>query len=153
MNLTLNRIFKGPTYTIGRLFIDGQYFCDTLEDKDRGLTQNTNLSEINRRKIKHVTAIPTGTYDITLNIRSPKYSNFARYNWAKKYDGYIPRLLDVPGFDGILIHPGNHEAHTSGCILVGQNKIKGKVINSVNTWSMLMEKLLKSSENISITIR
>jgi mannose-6-phosphate isomerase-like protein (cupin superfamily) len=138
MKLTLTRRFKGEKYTIGRLEIDGEYFCDTIEDKDRGLTQDMNSSEIANIKVKHQTAIPSGSYTITLKVQSPKYSQRSQYNFCK---GYLPRLLDVPGFDGILIHIGNKHEDSSGCILVGENKVKGQVINSTATFKKLYEKL------------
>ena len=105
MKLLLKRIAQKPDYTIGRLYIDGQYFCDTLEDTVR------------EKKIMHKTAIPEGTYEVIVN-RSPKF----------KRD--LPRLLNVPNFEGILIHRGNTPNDTSGCILVGENKVKGKLVNS-----------------------
>ncbi|MDR2651175.1 MAG: DUF5675 family protein, partial [Prevotellaceae bacterium] len=92
-------------------------FCDTLEDTDRGLTQAMPLEEIKQKKIPHETAIPTGVYKVIANL-SP----------AKKR--ILPRLLDVPGFSGILIHRGNTKNDSSGCILTGENRVKGKVINS-----------------------
>ena len=150
MKLTLTRRFKGEIYTIGRLEIDGEYFCDTIEDKDRGLTQEMNSSEIANIKVKHQTAIPSGTYVVTLKVQSPKYSQRSQYNFCK---GYLPRLLDVPGFDGILIHIGNRaddgtgRGDSSGCILVGENKVKGQVINSTATFKKLYEKLKKASDN------
>ena len=64
MKLLLKRVAKRDTYTIGKLYIDGQYFCDTIEDKDRGLKQNTPLSTIKNTKIQNKTAIPTGTYNV-----------------------------------------------------------------------------------------
>ena len=107
MKITLRRTFKGETYTIGKMYIDGEYICDTIEDKDRGLTQDMASSEIAKIKVKHQTAIPTGTYKVTLKVQSPKYSQRSQYNFCK---GYLPRLIDVPGFEGILIHIGNkHE--------------------------------------------
>lgn len=104
MELLLKRVAKKPTYTIGHLYVDGQRFCDVVEDTDRGLDQQMPLSEIQRIKVKDKTAIPTGHYRITLDVKSPKYSNYARYPWAKPYGGKIPRLVNVSGFDGILIH-------------------------------------------------
>lgn len=144
MKLTLTRRFKGENYTIGKLEIDGEYFCETIEDKDRGLTQEMDSSEIANIKVKHQTAIPTGTYVVTLKVQSPKYSQRSQYDFCK---GYLPRLLDVPGFDGILIHIGNKHEDSSGCILVGENKVKGQVINSTATFKKLYEKLKEASDN------
>lgn len=90
-------------------------------------------------KIAGQSAIPYGTYKITMNVQSPKYSNYAKYPYARKYQGYFPRLVDVPHFDGILIHPGNTDKDSSGCILVGKNKAVGKVLESQSVWSSLME--------------
>jgi hypothetical protein len=140
MELILNRRFLGEDYTIGMLSIDGEYFCDTLEDKDRALTQATPLDEIRKTKIPHETAIPTGVYKVIVNL-SP----------AKKR--LLPRLLDVPGFSGILIHRGNTKHDSSGCILVGENKVKGKVINSTQYEKRLVEILSETKENITIKIK
>lgn len=136
MNLELKRIFKGKDYTIGRLFIDGKYFCDTLEDPVRQLDSVDD-------KIYSKTAIPAGKYKISMSIVSPKYSIRKSYNWC---GGRLPRLLDVPFFEGILIHSGNTPDHTAGCILVGENKIKGQVINSMNTLKNLWIKLNVADE-------
>ena len=136
MNLELKRIFKGKDYTIGRLFIDGKYFCDTLEDPVRQLDSIKD-------KIKEKTAIPAGKYKVSMSIVSPKYSIRKSYNWC---GGRLPRLLDVPFFEGILIHSGNTPDHTAGCILVGENKIKGQVINSMNTLKNLWVKLNVADE-------
>lgn len=150
ISLKLKRIAKKPTYTIGKLYLNGEYFCDTLEDTDRGLSQVMPLEQIMAKKIKNQTAIPTGTYVIDMNTVSPKYSNFSKYPWAKPYDAKIPRLKAVPGYLGVLIHPGNTNADTSGCILVGENKVVGKVINSQLTWKKLMAKLVKDKNIILI---
>lgn len=166
MNITLKRIAKRPTYTIGKLYIDDVYFCDTIEDVDRNITNQDKFiytssssgywEKPNGQKIEKVyseTAIPTGTYNVTLKVKSAKYSNFNRYSWSKPYNAYIPRLLNVPGFDGILIHPGNTAKDSAGCILVGQNKEVGKVLNSTNTFHNLMKILLSAKDNIILTIQ
>lgn len=141
--LELVRIYSCKSYTIGKLYINGEYFCDAIEDVDRGFTSETPLEEINKKKVYGETAIPTGTYEITMNVKSQKYSDFVRYKWAEKYDGYLPRLLDVPGFDGILIHVGNYANPDSyGCILVGFNKSKGMVSDSTTTFKLLMDKYM-----------
>ena len=152
MELRLKRNHKLNDYTIGDLYIDNIFYCNTLEDTDRGLTSSMTKQEIDTIKIKGKTAIPTGKYKITLDIISPRFSNSSLY---KSIDGKLPRLLNVPGFDGILIHIGNTPKDTDGCILVGYNKIKGQVLNSKDTFNDLYTKLLEAKskgELISITI-
>lgn len=139
MILTLDRKYKLPTYTIGKLYIDEEYFCDTLEDKDRGLTDDMTVSEISKIKIKKETAIPTGTYKVTIT-----YSNRFKKN--------MPLINDVKGFEGIRIHNGNNSQDTEGCVLVGFNRVKGNVINSRDTYNKLFSVLSKSN-NITITIK
>lgn len=150
MKLLLKRIAKKANYTIGKLYIDGKYFCDTLEDTDRGLKQSMTLKEINNLKVYGKTAIPLGIYAIDLNTVSPKFKS---RSWTIPYKGKIPRLVDVNGFSGVLIHPGNSAADSIGCILVGKNKIVGKVIDSVNTFNKLMSNLLSSKGNVKIQIQ
>ena len=116
MELKLDRIFKNDTYTIGKLSINGQHFCDTIEDIVRD------------EKIKHITAIPAGRYEVVITL-------------SNRFKVYLPLLKDVPGFDGIRIHSGNTEKDSSGCIILGENKVKGKVINSRPYVSKLVEKL------------
>lgn len=154
MKLLVKRTYRGPKYTIGHLYINGEFFCDTIEDVDRGLEQGMSLYEIGKIKIKGQTCIPYGTYTITLNVVSAKYSNYTRYPWALYAKGKIPRLLNVPGFDGILIHPGTTQLDTDGCLIVGENKAKGKVLNSQATWKKLytlLEKAANKKEKITIT--
>ena len=141
MELLVVRYHKKPNYTIGKLFINGEYFCDTLEDTDRGLSNAMQLSQIQAAKRKGVTAIPTGRYIVQITM-SPRFGRV------------LPILLSVKGFDGIRIHRGNTEADTEGCILVGENKAVGKVLNSANTENRLMERLQKinHTEQIYITI-
>ena len=152
MKLLLKRIARRDKYTIGKLYIDGEYFSDTIEDKDRGLTQDMPLDEIKKIKVPNETAIPTGTYKITLNVISPKFS---KYNAYKYIGGRLPRLLDVPGYSGVLMHIGNTAEHSSGCLIVGQNTQVGKVLNSTVTFKKLYAKLQeanKRGEVITITI-
>ena len=128
IKLLVKREFFAETYTIGKLYVDGVYFCDTLENPVRpeGV------------KIPNETAIPYGTYEVIVNF-SPKFKRI------------LPRLLNVPMFDGILIHRGNSVKDTSGCILVGENKVKGMVLNSTPYEEKLVE-LLKDKKDVEITI-
>lgn len=143
MKLTLYRTYKKKDYTIGNLYVDGTWFCNTLEDTDRTLYCGMSDEWLEREKVYGKTAIPYGTYKITLDIVSPKYSKKAQY---KQIQGKLPRLLDVPAFEGILIHIGNFPEDTAGCILVGENRVKGGVLNSAKTFWKLYE-LLKDAAN------
>lgn len=153
MEILIKRRYKGATYTIGTLYVDGVRFCDTLEDEDRGIDASMSEANIARYKVYGKTAIQTGTYRIDMNTVSQKFKN---RSWAKHYGGIVPRLVGVKGFSGVLIHPGNSEADTLGCVLVGENKVKGQVINSQKTWFALMDNYLiparQRSETIYLTI-
>ena len=142
MKLLLKRMARKDSYTIGKLYINDEYFCDTLEDKDRGLTQSMSLAEISKKKIYSQTAIPSGTYLVTIT-----HSN--------KYKRKMPLINDVPGYAGIRIHSGNTHQDTAGCILVGKNKAVGKVLESRATYQKLFEILsnVDSNEQIQITIQ
>lgn len=134
MKLQLERKYLKPEYTIGQLKVDGTFFCDTLEDQVRDLSQV--------KKVPGKTAIPAGKYEVIVNI-SPKFKR------------KLPRLLDVPGFEGILIHRGNTPEDTAGCILVGENKIKGKLVNSTPyevKLTAILERAQSAGEVITIEI-
>lgn len=143
MEIKVNRIARKDGYTIGRMSLNGVYFCDTLEDADRGLNAAMSVDEILAKKIKAQTAIPTGKYDVILTF-SPRFKRV------------LPLLLSVKGYEGIRIHAGNTaEKDTEGCLLVGENKVKGQVINSRATLERLMSLLLeceKRKEKMSIII-
>lgn len=144
MKITVDRKWKKKNYTIGRLFVNGELFCNTLEDTDRGLDQKQPLTIIRNRKIPNQTAIPTGTYEITLNVISPRFSKYEYY--MDVCDGKLPRLLNVPGFDGVLIHVGSNANNTSGCILVGYNKNKGQLADGKMVFAKLYD-LMKDAKN------
>ena len=141
MVINVKRIYKGAGYTVGRLFLDGTYFCDTLEDRDRGLSSDMSAEEIAKMKVAGETAIPTGTYDVTLDVVSPRFAVREAYRFC---NGRLPRLIDVPGFSGILIHAGNTAKDSSGCILVGVNSSKGVLTNSVAMFRQLYQSIMKS---------
>ena len=145
MKIKVERKWKKETYTIGRLYINEKFFCNTLEDMDRGLKQSDPITTIQKKKVYGETAIPTGKYKIEMNVVSPKYNAVKWYQDLCK--GKMPRLLDVPCFEGVLIHTGNTPLDTFGCILVGENKAKGKLINSRETFKNLYKQLRTAADN------
>lgn len=138
MKIELVRIAFKNTYTIGKLYVDGKYFSDVLEDVDRGLDSSMSESEILKKKVKGQTAIPTGHYVINITY-SPKYKRM------------MPLLLDVKGFSGIRIHSGNSSKDTEGCLLVGKNKKVGMVLESRDTYQRLF-KMMEGQKDITIDI-
>lgn len=154
MELNLRRIARQNGYTIGKLYINGKYFSDTLEDIDRGLDSSMPLDVLRRKKLAHMTAIPTGTYKVTMEVVSPKFSKSSFYRQFG--GGRVPRLLNVPAFSGVLIHCGNTAKDTDGCILIGQNTKVGMVLNSKQTYSnfySLLEAASRRKELITIKIK
>lgn len=153
MKLRVERRWPKATYAIGRLYIDGLLYCNTLEDTDRGLKQTDSLDYIKTRKVAGETAIPKGTYKVAMNVTSPKYSASSWY-WSL-CQGKVPRLLNVPGFDGILIHTGSDALSTRGCLLVGKNTKVGQLTESKDTFKKIY-KLMKAAydkgEEITIEI-
>ena len=154
MKLLTDRAWRKNTYTIGRFFVDGKRFYETLEDKDRGLKQTDSLDHILKVKVPGETAIPSGTYEVRIDIVSPKYKA------VKWYDdlcgGRMPRIMNVPGYDGILIHPLTSALDSRGCVGVGRNTIKGKLTSSRDTFKALyrkMEEAVKRGEKIFIEIK
>ena len=138
MKIKLVRIAFKETYTIGKLYVDGVYECDVIEDKDRGLDDSMTVNEILKRKIKGQTAIPTGHYNIEITY-SPKYKRM------------MPLLIGVKGFSGIRIHSGNTAKDTEGCLLVGKNKKVGMVLESRDTYQGLFA-MMQGEKNITIDI-
>lgn len=108
------------------MFVDGEYFCDTLEDTNRGLNDSMTTAEILKRKVKGKTAIPRGTYEVRLTM-SPRFKRV------------MPLLMNVKGFEGVRIHSGNTPEDTEGCILVGLNKVKGQLVDSRSTFDRLYQ--------------
>lgn len=134
MKLRVERLWKKPAYTVGRLFVDGKFFCNTLEDTVRDLS--------NEKKVYGKTAIPYGEYKVV-------------YNWSPKFGRNLPRLLNVPTFEGILIHPGNTADDSAGCILVGRNTEVGRLTESRYTsdkLNVLIEDAQRRGESITIEI-
>lgn len=140
MKLLLKRKYKAETYTIGNLYIDGVFFCNVIEDKVRILPlfcadTSQGKSCTCREKVYAETAIPPGTYRITMQY-SPRFRRV------------LPYLHDVPHFLGILIHSGNTEKDSAGCLIVGKNTVKGKVLESKVTLEKLIAILSLQTEII-----
>lgn len=129
MKIEVKRHFKGPQYTIGRLFINGVYECDTLEDTVRP----------DGVKIAGQTAIPAGTYPV-------------RITWSPRFKKMLPMLDNVPNFTGVRIHTGNTAQDTEGCILVGYNRVKGRVCDSRAAFRRLFAKL-ETAAQIELKIK
>lgn len=153
MEIVVYRKYKKDSYTVGRLSIDGTFICNTMEDVDRGLDDGMPDWMIRNKKIPNVTAIPTGRYEVDMSTVSPRFSQKQFY--MDVCQGKLPRLKNVKGFEGILIHTGNDENHSSGCLLVGLNKVKGKLTDSKETFKKvyaLMKEAHNRGETIYITI-
>lgn len=116
MDLKSHRIFHTEVYTISKFFINNVYFCDVIEDVERDV------------KVQNETAIPKGRYEVIVNQ-------------STRFKRLLPRLLNVPGFDGILIHNGKDQNSSSGCLILGENKIKGQVVNSTYYMNKLTDLL------------
>lgn len=143
MELLLDRKYRKDTYTIGNMYVNGEFFSNTLEDKDRGLKQDMSEEEIRKIKVYGETAIPMGRYKIT---RTP----------SAKFKKKMILINNVPGFSGIRIHAGNFTKDTYGCPLVGENKIKGQLVNPryySNLLDSIVEKALANNEEVWITVQ
>ena len=156
MELLVDRKWKKQSYTISNLYINGEWFCNCLEDADRGLDNSMSEDMIRTLKKPSITAIPRGTYEITLDVVSPKFSKYQFYK--EVCNGKLPRLLNVPHFEGILIHCAEGPKGADllqGCIAVGNNTIKGGLTNCKETFKKLysiLDKANKNNEKIIIKI-
>lgn len=151
MKLTIKRTITRSSYTLGKLYIDGVYFCDTLEDKDRGLTQNMSIEQIKSIKVPGETAIPKGTYRVTLDVVSPKFSKYPFYMQTCR--GKLPRLIDVKGYEGVLIHVADgpkRDSLVQGCIGIGNLSTEEYLMNGKKVFIELYNKL--KGNNIELEI-
>lgn len=151
MKLTIKRTITRNSYTLGKLYVDGVYFCDTLEDKDRGLTQNMSTEQIKSMKVPGETAIPKGTYRVTLDVVSPKFSKYPFY--MQTCGGKLPRLIDVKGYEGVLIHVADgpkRDSLVQGCIGIGNLSAEEYLMNGKKVFAELYNKL--KGNNIELEI-
>lgn len=129
--IEIKRIFRGEDYTISKVYLDGEYFCDSLEDTDRDTNRN-GIFDSNEQKIWGETAIPNGTYYLDWRY-SPRFS-------SKFGNKMMPYIEGINGFSQVLFHHGNTKKDTHGCVLLGQNISKGRVDNSIATTKKFLEK-------------
>jgi hypothetical protein len=131
MELLLKRRPTSDDCTLGQLFVNGVAECFTLEDLVR-----------DGPKVMHETAIPAGRYSVAITQ-------------SQRFGRMLPELLDVPGFTGVRIHPGNTAADTSGCILVGHSSAVSSVADSRLAMAALQPKIasaLARGEDVFIEI-
>ena len=143
MEVKVKRIARRDNYTIGKMYVNGEYVCDTLEDTDRGLTSKMSVAQISGMKVHGETAIPTGRYLVDMKTVSPRFGGRPQYQFCK---GRLPRLCNVPAYQGVLVHCGNTANDTEGCILVGENKAVGQVLNSTATFRKIYTMLKAADE-------
>lgn len=141
MELVLKRNKRTDKSTIGAIKIDNNFFCYTLEDKDRGLKQSDLLVSIKARKLFGITAIPAGRYKVVLSF-------------SNRFKKYMPEIKNVPGFEGVRIHCGNKPEDTEGCILLGMDAGIDTISKSRVAYDALMQKLeaVEKSEPVYLTI-
>ena len=138
------------------MFVDGEWFCNTLEDRDRKLTDAMDESTILQKKVYGTTAIPCGRYTIDMDTVSPKFSQKEFY--VEVCQGKLPRLKNVKGFEGILIHVADGPKGADlleGCIGVGHNKKVGQLCDGKETFKKIyamMKEAHEKGEPIYITI-
>lgn len=142
MDILVIRKKRTEICTIGELYINGAFFCYTLEDKDRGLKQTDSLLINKAKKVFGKTAIPTGVYSLAMTF-------------SNRFKKYLPQILDVPAFEGIRIHAGNTSEHTEGCLLLGY-QVEGESIfesrKAVEDFIKVVTSAEKT-EKITITIQ
>ena len=142
MELTTRRLVFNKTYTEGQLFVDGTYFCDTLEDRTRDFNKDGDLNEPGETKVYGETAIPFGAYPVVMS-------------YSKRFKKIMPEIQHVKGFEGIRIHSGTNPSHTSGCLLCGVWESDGRLKKSKETIAelyKLIQNAIDNKETVKITI-
>lgn len=143
MKLKVVRHLFNDDFTIGKLYIDDKFECYTLEDEKRDV------------KVRHETAIPEGTYEIKLRTFG---GNHAKYKEKFDFHRGMLWLQDVPNFSDILIHIGNTDDHSSGCLLVGEqaDEQNGKLLYSTKAYTKMYRKVIQAfdkGEKVFITVQ
>ena len=129
MKLLLKRKHLTPTSTIGELYVDGEMECYTLEDRVRP----------HGDKVPGKTAIPFGVYGVAITM-------------SNRFKKHLPILIAVPNFEGVRIHPGNTDADTEGCILVGKTFGDNVIYHSRDAFTDVFTKIAKGIEEGGVSI-
>ena len=143
MEIKLIRKYYQAKYTIGRLYVNNRFFSDCLEPPSLHLTERSALGTILIAKYKEYRAIPTGRYRILITR-------------SRRFGRWLPLLMNVKGFEGIRIHPGNKPEDTRGCILLGFNHRKGYVLDSTHcvlTLVKMMTEAIEKGEKVFVEVR
>lgn len=150
LELKLERIATNLSYTVGHLYVNDEYFCDVIENPDRGLRQEMGQNAILEKKKEGKAAIPIGRYKIAMDVKSPKFSQIAYY---KSFcDGMVPRLVGIPGFEGILMVVGSDVTSSGGSLVLGYNRVRAKVVDSQTLWEKLMKQHLLPAKDAGVPI-
>lgn len=147
MIIKVERKYKKDSYTIGTLSIDGKFICNTIEDKDYGFTTETPIAEIKKAKAAHPqqVAIPSGRYEVSVKYYRGMATKYPYYQ-RTSCKGHIPCLLNVPGYEGILIHCGSTAASSAGCVIVGFNTKKGELTDSKKAFTLVCDKIMEANK-------
>lgn len=143
MELDVEIFKKVKGYRAGKLYINGKFFCYTIEDEDRGLDQIMPLNEIEKIKVQSLTAIPLGRYEVTITF-------------SNRFKKPMLQIMNVKGFEGIRIHSGNTSADVKGCIAVAyEDSSDGFAGNSKAAADKLFKdvELAIKKEKVWITIK
>jgi hypothetical protein len=143
MELIIDRDVKTKNSTIGTLYVDGKFECFILEDHDRGLNANMELSVIKSVKVKGETAIPTGRYEVIITF-------------SNRFQKDLPEVLGVKGFDKIRLHSGNTKNDTEGCPLLGMERgidFVGRSREAFAAFFPKMQKAIARGEKVFLTVK
>ena len=138
LQVLLTRNYRKETYTIGRIYTNGQFFCNSLEDKDRGIIQGMPLASLKKMNVQDATAFPCGTYKLRVTM-SPKFKR------------ELVEVVGVPAFSGIRFHRGANAKHSSGCVLTGMNTVKGGLTDGAK-YEEAFTKLVKEADEAYLTV-
>lgn len=138
--------------TIGKLYLNNKYFCDTIELCDRKLVYSIDKDDLeNQNIVRNNTAIPYGIYKVNINIPQREFINFKYAEWSQHLNYKIPIVEHVPNFGIVRIHPNDTLFDRNGDIRIGNWK-NNKMINGNNVIKALYNNLSKNNNEIYLEI-